>query len=140
MNPDCVFCKIAAGALPACKLYEDAHTLAFMDIGPVVRGHALVIPKEHHDPLVRTPPEVLGRLIVVVQRIAAAQLRALKADGINVMQSNGEAAGQVVPHIHFHVIPRFRQDGHSWNWHPRPYADPGEMQRLAEAIKSALPA
>lgn len=140
MQPDCVFCKIVAGALPCCKVYEDADTLAFMDIGPIVQGHTLVIPKRHYDPLGNTPPEVLRRLIAVVQQIAAAQTRALNADGINVMQANGRAAGQVVPHIHFHVIPRFLQDGHSWNWRPKPYADPHEIQRLADRIRQALPA
>ena len=140
MNVDCIFCKIVAGTLPSCKVYEDDATLAFMDIGPIVRGHTLVIPKKHYDPLIQTPADVLGKLIAVVQKIAAAQTRALKADGINVMQSNGKAAGQVVPHIHFHVIPRFLQDGHSWNWHPKPYADPHEIRQLAESIKQSLPA
>ena len=140
MNADCIFCKIVSGILPSYKVYEDDVTLAFMDIGPIVRGHTLVIPKKHYDPLIQTPADVLGKLIAVVQKIAAAQTRALKADGINVMQSNGKAAGQVVPHIHFHVIPRFLQDGHSWNWHPKPYADPHEIRQLAESIKQSLPA
>ena len=138
MNPDCIFCKIVAGAMPACKVYEDADTLAFMDIGPIVKGHTLVIPKNHYDPLTQTPLEVLHRLITVVQKIARAQIHGMQADGINVMQSNGKVAGQVVPHIHFHVIPRFLQDGHSWNWRPKPYADPREMQQMADTIKHAL--
>lgn len=138
MNPDCIFCKIAAGTMPACKIYEDADTLAFMDIGPIVKGHSLVIPKTHHDPLAQTPPEVLHRLITVVQKIARAQIHGLKADGVNIMQANGRAAGQIVPHIHFHVIPRFIQDGHSWNWHPQTYTQPEEMQKTADAIKQAL--
>jgi histidine triad (HIT) family protein len=138
MNPDCIFCKIVAGKLPCCKVYEDADTLAFMDIGPIVKGHTLVIPKQHYDPLTRTPAEVLGKLIAVVQKVAAAQERALKTDGVNVIQSNGRAAGQVVPHIHFHVIPRFQQDGHSWNWRAKSYAEPQEMQRLGAAIQQAM--
>ena len=138
MNPDCIFCKIVAGALPACKVYEDAHTLAFMDLGPIVKGHTLVIPKRHYDPLMQTPAAVLHQLISVVQQVAAAQVRGLNADGVNIIQSNGKAAGQVVPHLHFHVIPRFRQDGHSWNWRPQAYADPREMQQLAESIRQAV--
>ena len=138
MNSDCIFCKIVAGQLPACKVYEDADTLAFMDIGPIVPGHTLVIPKTHVDPLTAAPPEVLQKLIIVVQSIARAQLKAFKADGVNVIQSNGRAAGQVVPHLHFHVIPRFATDGHHWNWKPRPYAKSEEMGALAEKIKGAL--
>ncbi|MDD5676844.1 MAG: HIT family protein [Kiritimatiellae bacterium] len=138
MNTDCIFCKIVAGQLPCCKVYEDTDTLAFMDIGPIVPGHTLVIPRMHVDPLMAAPPEVLQKLIVVVQKIARAQLKAFKADGINVIQSNGRAAGQLVPHLHFHVIPRFAADGHHWNWIPRPYAKSEEMGALAEKIRGAL--
>lgn len=138
MNTDCIFCKIVAGQLPSCKVYEDADTLAFMDIGPIIPGHTLVIPKAHVDPITATPPLVLQKLILVVQRIARAQLKAFKADGVNVVQANGQAAGQVVPHLHFHVIPRFAGDGHHWNWKPRPYAQSDEMSALAAKIKTAL--
>ena len=127
-----------AGQLPSCKVYEDTITLAFMDIGPIVPGHTLVIPKIHVDPLTAAPPEVLQKLILVVQSIARAQFKAFQADGVNVIQSNGRAAGQVVPHLHFHVIPRFAADGHHWNWQPRPYAKNDEMEALAEKIKGAL--
>lgn len=135
---DCIFCKIIRGALPAVKIYEDGHTLAFMDIGPIVKGHLLVIPREHYADLAATPPGVLAELMAVVQKIAGAQQKALRADGINIMQSNGRAAGQVVGHIHFHVIPRFASDGHHWNWKAQKYADSGEMQSLADKIKNAL--
>jgi len=138
MNTDCIFCKIVAGQLPSCKVYEDADTLAFMDIGPIVPGHTLVIPKIHLDPLTAAPAAILQKLIIVVQEIAQAQFSSLKADGVNVMQANGQAAGQVVPHLHFHVIPRFTADGHHWNWKPRPYAKREEMGELAEKIKAAL--
>lgn len=137
-NNDCIFCKIVAGELPSCKVYEDADTLAFMDIGPIIKGHTLVIPKKHYDPLTATPTAVLQQLIVSVQKIAQAQLAGLKTDGINIVQANGKAAGQVVPHVHFHVIPRFSDDGHSWNWTPRSYADPNEMDQVAERIRKAL--
>lgn len=137
---NCVFCKIICGQLPSCKIYEDGETIAFMDIGPIVKGHVLVVPKHHYPDLLATPPAVLGTLIAVAQKIAGAQKRALQADGINIMQSNGRAAGQVVDHIHFHVIPRFADDGHHWNWKARPYADSKEMQSLADKIGSALKA
>lgn len=135
---DCVFCKIVAGELPSTKLYEDSEILAFMDIGPVVKGHALVIPKKHYDPITGTPPEVLQKIIVVVQKIARAQYEGLKADGVNVTQANGELAGQIVPHIHFHVIPRFRNDAHSWNWKAGKYDSQEEIQDKADRIRSGL--
>lgn len=138
MTEDCIFCKIVAGELPSTKLYEDDDTLVFMDIGPVVKGHALVIPKEHYDPITKTPPEVLQKLITVVQRVAQAQYDELGADGVNVSQANGSVAGQEVPHIHFHVIPRFEDDAHSWNWKAGQYDSQEEMQDKADRIKNGL--
>ena len=138
MKSDCIFCKIVAGQLPSCKVLENADTLAFMDIGPIVPGHTLVIPKIHVETLPAAPAAILQKLIIVVQNIARAQLSAFKADGVNVIQANGQAAGQVVPHLHFHVIPRFATDGHHWNWKPHPYAKSEEMSALAEKIKAAL--
>ena len=109
-DPNCIFCKIVAGQIPSIKLYEDADVLAFMDIGPIVKGHALVIPKAHYNPLAATPDGVLAKVIAVVRRIAQAQMEGLGADGVNVHQANGAAAGQVVPHVHFHVVPRIGCD------------------------------
>ncbi len=138
MSTHCVFCSIVKGEIPATKVFEDEDILAFMDIGPVVKGHTLVIPKAHHNPITETPVTVLHKLIAIVQRIARAQLSGLKADGINVSQANGQTAGQVVPHIHFHVIPRFATDGHHWNWTPRKYETSDEMQEYANRIRVAL--
>jgi len=139
MSTNCIFCRIVAGELPAVKVYEDADTLAFMDIGPIIKGHTLVIPKQHFDPVTATPEPVLAKLVAVVKKIAQAQMNGLQADGVNVLQMNGAAAGQVVPHIHFHVIPRFDADGHRWNWAAKKYADPDEMKQLATAMQAALP-
>ena len=138
MNSDCVFCRIVAGEIPSTRIYEDEETLAFMDIGPVVKGHALVIPKKHFDPITATPDAVLARLISVVKSVARAQVKGLAADGINVTQANGRVAGQVVPHIHFHVIPRFNDDHHSWNWKQGKYESSAEMEELASRIRSAF--
>lgn len=138
MNQDCIFCKIIKGEIPSTKVYEDSDVLAFMDIGPVVKGHTLVIPKTHHNPLMETPPEVLHKLISVVQKIARAQMAGLQADGISVAQANGRAANQVVPHIHFHVIPRFAADGFHGNWIPRKYENTAEIQSFAERIRQSL--
>lgn len=137
-NADCIFCRIVRGELPACKIHEDKDTLAFMDIAPIIKGHALVIPKPHCVSIMDTPDELLARVIVAAREVARAQISGLKADGINVVQSNGKAANQVVPHIHFHVVPRFNDDGHSWNWTARSYADDSERELIAERIRDAL--
>lgn len=138
MSQDCIFCKIVQGEIPAVKVLEDSDVIAFMDIAPVVKGHTLVIPKSHHDLLVHAPVETLQKLIGVVQRIAAAQFKGLRADGISISQVNGRTAGQVVPHIHFHVIPRFQTDGHHANWTPIKYTGVEEMNHYAERIRKAL--
>ena len=138
MSNDCIFCKIVAGDIPSTRIYEDADTLAFMDIGPIIKGHTLVIPKQHYDPITKTPVDVLARLMKVVQKIAQAQMNGLKADGVNVLNANGTAAGQQVPHIHFHVVPRFKTDGHHWNWAAKKYDSLEEMKKLAEEIKKAM--
>ena len=138
MAERCIFCKIIAGEIPCVRIYEDADALAFMDIGPVVKGHTLVIPKAHYDPITGAPVEVLQRLIAVVQRVAQAQYSGLRADGINITQANGRTAGQIVPHLHFHVIPRFESDGQRSNWIPRQYDTPEEMRRYADRIVEAM--
>lgn len=135
---DCIFCKIIKGEIPSTRLYEDEHVLAFMDIGPIIRGHALVIPKQHVDPITAASPEQLARVIAVVQKVAQAQKSGLGADGINIHQSNGACAGQVVPHLHFHVIPRFEGDGHRWNWAAKKYDSMDEMKAVADKIRAAL--
>ena len=139
METSCVFCKIIAGTLPSSVIYEDEDTLAFLDIAPIMHGHALVIPKKHYTDLEPTPAALLGKVMETVQKVARAQTRALRADGVNIHQANGTAAGQVVFHLHFHVIPRFAGDNHSWNWNTRPYASPAEMHRLSQEIKAAMP-
>ena len=138
MSSDCIFCKIVAGEIPCTKIYEDDQVLAFMDIGPVVKGHVLVIAKVHYETLTDTPDEILGGCLAVAKKIAAAQVKALGADGVNLHQANGAAAGQVVPHIHFHIIPRFADDGHHWNWNAQEYGSLDEMSDVAEKILAGL--
>lgn len=111
MEQDCVFCKIVAGNIPAKKIYEDGTTIGFLDIYPASKGHSLVIPKKHYATLLDVPEAQLGEIIRVVQKVGAAAMKATHADGLNVLQNNREAAGQVIHHIHFHIIPRFRGDG-----------------------------
>lgn len=138
MNPDCIFCRIIGGQLPAAKVYEDAATLAFMDIAPVSKGHTLVIPKFHCDPIVNAPPDALQSVILTVQKIARAQIKGLGAAGLNITQANGALAGQVIPHVHFHVIPRYDHDGLARNWIPGKYTSPNEINEYADKIRKAL--
>jgi len=133
-----IFEKIVNREIPATIVYEDEETLAFMDIGPIIKGHTLVIPKTCYDSITETPDEVVAHLMVVAKRIAVAQMKALGADGVNIMQNNGKAAGQEVPHIHIHVIPRFTDDGHHWNWDAKSYESAEEMETLAEKIRGGL--
>ena len=140
MSGHCVFCGIVAGTIPSARVYEDDHVLVFMDISPITKGHALVIPKAHHDPLTAVPCQLLHKVIMVVQKIAKAQVDGLKADGINVTQANGELAGQVIQHVHFHVIPRYRNDPHSWTSPQRKYDSDAELGQYAARIKKALKA
>jgi histidine triad (HIT) family protein len=135
---NCLFCKIVNKEIPATIVYEDDDVLVFMDIGPIIKGHALVISKQHFDPVTETPDEILTTLHVHAKRIARAQLNGLGADGVNIMQNNGKAAGQEVPHIHVHVIPRFDGDGHHWNWNAKKYENPDEMAELAEKMRIHL--
>ena len=135
---DCIFCKIANKEIPATVVFEDDDLLVFMDIGPIIKGHALVIPKKHYDPVTKTPDDLLAKLHLTAKRIAQAQMNGLGADGVNIMQNNGTAAGQEVPHIHVHVIPRFEGDGHHWNWNAKKYDDFDEMAELADEMRKHL--
>jgi histidine triad (HIT) family protein len=103
----------------------------------VVKGHVLVIPRAHYNPLTAVPDDTLHRLIGAVQAVARLQIAGLHADGVNVTQANGPVAGQVVPHVHFHVIPRFKGDGHSWNWRALAYRDASEMADYVERMRAA---
>ena len=113
---DCIFCKIVSGNGKAEKLYEDEKTVSFLDIFPASQGHSLVIPKKHYRTLNDMSMEDLAATIKTVQKIGKAVSKAMNADGFNVVQSNERAAGQVVFHVHFHVIPRKEGDKLSFSW------------------------
>ncbi len=133
---ECIFCKIIKGELPAQKVYEDPKVLAFLDINPVNRGHVLVIPKEHYMNMLDAPLEVVENMLFVVKKIAPVVMNAVGANGFNFNSNHGRAAGQVVDHIHFHIVPRFDGDGYEL-WQGKPYAE-GEMQSVAAEIKKNL--
>lgn len=132
-----IFSKIVSGEIPALKIYEDQATLAFMDISPASRGHALVISKDEHPDLYSLPPETLAAVTQTVQRVARGLRGALQPDGINIIQNNGAAAGQTVFHYHVHIIPRWEGDSAVRLWQPGS-ADQAELRALAEQIGSAI--
>jgi len=133
---DCIFCKIIKGEIPSSKIYENDKVLAFLDIGPVNKGHTLVIPKKHFTNIFDIDEKVLDEVSRVVRKIAPAVKKAVNADGVNVMSSNGEAAGQVVMHSHIHIIPRFKNDGLKL-W-PQGKYEEGEMNSFKEKIEAFL--
>ena len=127
-DPACIFCKIVSGQIPAFKVYEDEHTFAFLDIAPFEKGHVLVVPKHHTAFLTDLHAEMLFPFITAVQNVAALLLAKLPCDGFNLVQNNGVCATQVVPHVHFHIIPRW--NGHAVNWIPVTYEDPAELAAI----------
>ncbi len=134
-DPDCIFCKIVAGELPANVVDEDERTLAFMDIAPATRGHALVIPRAHSRDLLDIDPEDLAAVAVAAKRLAARASERLGADGVNVINSCGAAAWQTVFHFHVHVIPRYEGDPLRLPWVPAP-GDAAEIAAAAAELSA----
>ena len=134
---DCIFCKIVAGEIPSARVYEDETKIAFMDIGPVQPGHALLIPREHYERFTDLPDELAADLARALPRLAQAVVKAADADGFNIFQTNGACSGQVVPHVHIHIIPRHNDDGYSFHWKAGSYAE-GELQQWQQKIKDQL--
>ncbi len=134
---DCVFCKIIAGAIPTNVVYENEHTLAFLDIRPSNKGHMLVVPREHYADIFDIPGDVLCALARTGKRIAGALKKAVQTKGINLIMNNGAVAGQIIFHAHLHVLPRFQGD-EVFAEPKRVSYDDGEYERIAEKIKNAL--
>lgn len=133
---DCVFCKIISRDIPSEIVYEDADVVAFMDIRPVTRGHALVVPKKHSKDILETDETDLHKTIVAARKISAAIIRTVGAEAFTISTNRGEAAGQTVFHLHFHIIPRFAKDGlKPW---PHQASEPQTRKEIAEAIKKNL--
>ena len=130
-DPDCLFCKIVAGEIPATRVAEDDRTIAFMDINPATRGHVLVIPREHAKDLLEIDPEELAAVAKAAQRLAATMPDRLGADGVNLLNSCGRAAWQTVFHFHMHVIPRYDADPLRLPWMP----EPGDRDDIAASAR-----
>lgn len=134
---DCIFCKIITGEIPSVKVYEDDEVLAFLDAAPFSRGHSLVIPKKHFENIYEIDEESLKKVIVSSKNISVKIKNALSADGIRISQSNGVVAGQAVFHIHFHIIPRYQDDGLQFDEignERSPKAEIADLEKVAEEI------
>jgi histidine triad (HIT) family protein len=133
-DPDCIFCKIVAGELPAQIVDEDERTISFMDINPATRGHALVIPREHSEDLLSIPEDDLLATMLAARRLARRMRDTISPDGINVINACGRAAWQTVFHFHLHVVPRYHDDPLELPWRPTP-GDSDEIARVAGELR-----
>ena len=134
---DCVFCKIRDGQIPSTRIFEDERALAFMDINPLNDGHCLVITRVHAPTIFEADVADLQAAVAAAQRVALALKRALAPDGLNLLQANGAAAFQSVPHFHLHLVPRWTGDGKGFDW-PLVPGDRVRIQGIAEKIRDAL--
>lgn len=134
---DCIFCKIAAGDIPSVNVYEDDDYKVILDISPAAKGHIIIIPKNHGENIFELSEEEASKVFVLASKIGKALVDELKCDGLNILQNNGEAAGQTVFHFHMHLIPRFKNDNVTITWSSMKYQD-GEMNQLAKSIKERL--
>lgn len=120
---DCIFCKIAAGEIPSATIYEDEDFRVILDLGPATKGHALILPKQHFADITQMPEELTAKAFVLAKKIVTFMKGALPSDGYNIVQNNGEAAGQTVFHFHIHLIPRYTNDHAGVGWKPGVLSD-----------------
>ena len=130
---DCIFCKIANGEIPSKTIYEDVDFRVILDLGPATKGHALILPKSHAANLYELPENVAAKVLPVAKKVASSMKEKLNCDGLNLVQNNGEVAGQTVMHFHMHVIPRYKEDGQNINWVPGE-ATQEELESVAKQI------
>lgn len=133
---NCIFCKIIAGEIPSTTVYEDSDFKAILDVSPAARGHVIILPKNHAANIFELPDEDASKIFVVAKKIATAIKQAYNCDGVNIVQNNGEAAGQTVFHLHVHVIPRFFEDTVSVKWVQNDM--PSDLEEIANEIKAKL--
>lgn len=136
-NAECVFCKIVAAELPSSVVYEDESLIAFLDINPLAEGHLLVLPRDHYEGLADMPSGLCGRVCSALPAIARSLVAVTGVEGFNLLQSNGAVAGQVVHHVHFHLIPRAAEDELGFRWKTGGYVA-GRAEQLASEIQNAL--
>lgn len=132
-DENCIFCKIANGEIPSKTLYEDESYRVILDLGPATKGHALILPKDHYANLFELPEESAAGVMKLAKKLGAQMKENLKADGFNLVQNNGECAGQTVFHFHLHLIPRYEGDGQKIGWKPgKPTQD--ELEEIRAQI------
>ena len=134
---DCIFCKIANGEIPSATVYEDSICRVILDVNPANKGHALIIPKEHFDNIYSMDAETAAKIFTIATEVAKAQKDELNPDGLNILQNNGEAAGQTVFHFHMHLVPRYIKDNVTMTWIPGK-ADTEELSALSKALRKRI--
>ena len=134
---DCIFCKIANGEIPSATVYEDSVCRVILDVNPANKGHALLIPKEHFDNIYSIDAETAAKIFTIATEVAKAQKAELNPDGLNILQNNGEAAGQTVFHFHMHLVPRYIKDNVTMTWIPGK-ADTEELSTLSKALRKRI--
>ena len=137
-NQDCIFCKILRKEIPSAKIFENDKFYAFLDMSPVNFGHTLIIPKEHTETMITAKSTTLREMMPVAKKIAAAIMKYQKADGFNLCINNCKAAGQLVPHMHIHIIPRFEADSVTIDKQKTKKYIPGEMEKLAVKLREII--
>lgn len=137
VKQDCIFCKIAAGEIPSRTIYEDERFRAILDISPASKGHAIILPKNHAANIYELSEEDASKIFVVGKKIACAMKNAMQCEGLNILQNNGELAGQTVFHLHLHVLPRYQDDNVAFSWkHGKPSEE--ELDTVADSIRKAV--
>ena len=134
---DCIFCKIANGEIPSATVYEDSICRVILDVNPANKGHALIIPKEHFDNIYSMDAETAAKIFTIATEVAKAQKAELNPGGLNILQNNGEAAGQTVFHFHMHLVPRYIKDNVTMTWIPGK-ADTEELSALSKALRKRI--
>ena len=117
-DDNCIFCKLANGEIPSKTLFEDDEFRVILDLGPAAKGHALILPKDHYANLYELPEETTSKVMLLAKKMAVQMTDKLKCDGFNLVQNNGEVAGQTVFHFHMHLIPRYKNDNQTIGWKP----------------------
>lgn len=137
VKDDCIFCKIAKGDIPSATIYESADLRVFLDVAPANKGHALIIPKEHYDNVFQLDAETAAKVFSMATVVAKAIKEETNCDGLNIVQNNGEVAGQTVNHFHLHLIPRFKEDGIKLTWAQKETVSE-EQEELAKALRKRI--